>query len=119
MIEILPNWHPVMVHFTVALFSVSAALFLLTSFMSESELVNNWRVIARWSLWIGMGMTTLTVASGLYAYNTVAHDTPSHAAMTDHRNWALVTAGLFLLLTIWSLLKHRGGRRPRHCYRHR
>ncbi len=109
MFEIIPNWHPVLVHFTVALFSVSVVLFLLTSLMRKSELAHNWRVIARWSLWFGMGMTTLTVASGLYAYNTVAHDTPSHAAMTDHRNWALVTVGLFSLLTIWSLLKHRGG----------
>ncbi len=109
MIEIIPNWHPVMVHFTVALFSLSVALFLLTLLMGESELTSNWRVIARWSLWIGMGMTTLTVASGLYAYNTVAHDTPSHAAMTLHRDWALTTVGLFSLLTVWSLFKHRGG----------
>ncbi|NOR51996.1 MAG: hypothetical protein GQ470_05195, partial [Gammaproteobacteria bacterium] len=48
----------------------------------------------------------LTVASGLYAYNTVAHDTPSHAAMTLHRDWALATVGLFSLLTIWSLAMH-------------
>ena len=29
MIEIIPNWHPVFVHFTVALLSVAVALYLL------------------------------------------------------------------------------------------
>lgn len=33
-----------------------------------------------------------TVLAGWYAYNTVPHTALSHAAMTDHRNWALSTA---------------------------
>ncbi len=61
----------------------------------------------RWNLWLGVAITLGTVAAGFYAYNTVAHDGPSHAAMTDHRNWALVTASLFVLLAVWSLAKHR------------
>ena len=38
-----------------------------------------------------------TLATGLNAYYTVNHDTPSHVAMTDHRNWAFVTAAVFLI----------------------
>ncbi len=58
---------------------------------------------------MGAGFTALTVAAGVVAYNSVAHDTPSHEAMTEHRNWALVTAALFIALAVWSWLRARAG----------
>lgn len=102
MFEIIPNWHPIFVHFTVALLSLAVVLFAVAPFI-KSPLQEQWRTVARWALWFGAGFTVATAATGLYAYNTVAHDTPSHAAMTDHRNWAIATVSLFLLLTIWSV----------------
>jgi len=103
MIEIIPNWHPIFVHFTVALLSLSVALFTVTHFM-QGPLKHQWQVVARWCLWFGAAITVITAFTGLYAYNTVAHDAASHAAMTDHRNWAVVTIGLFLALAVWSIL---------------
>ncbi|MBN8829024.1 MAG: DUF2231 domain-containing protein [Sphingobacteriia bacterium] len=100
--EIIPNWHPVFVHFTIALFSVSTLLFILANFANltyKEKLLN----AAYINLWVGCLFTFGTIAMGFYAYNTVAHDEPSHAAMTDHKNWALVTAIFFLILTIWSV----------------
>lgn len=108
MFEIIPNWHPIFVHFTVALLSLAVGLFLLTPLV-RPPLRTQWETVARWSLWFGAGFTVLTVLTGIDAYNTVAHDTPSHAAMTDHRNWAVVTAGLFLALAIWSVVCVRRG----------
>ena len=105
-IEIIPNWHPIFVHFTVALLSLSSLLYLAGLVLRRPNLL----IVARWNLWIGAGITVGTVLAGFYAYNTVAHDGPSHAAMTDHKNWALVTASIFGVLAIWSLLKHRGAK---------
>jgi uncharacterized membrane protein len=105
-IEIIPNWHPIFVHFTVALLSLSALLYLAGLVLRRPNLL----IAARWNLWIGAGITIGTVLAGFYAYNTVAHDGPSHAAMTDHKNWALVTAFIFGVLAIWSLAKHRGAK---------
>ncbi|MEN8171166.1 MAG: DUF2231 domain-containing protein [Pseudomonadota bacterium] len=107
MIEIIPNWHPIFVHFTVALFSVSTGLYVLSLLIPDGKLKEQWRTVARWNLWLGMAITVITVLTGWYAYNTVVHDEPSHLAMTDHRNWALVTASLFLIATVWSILRHR------------
>lgn len=104
--EIIPNWHPIFVHFTVALLSLSALLYLAGLVLKKPNLL----IVARWNLWIGAGITVGTVLAGFYAYNTVAHDGPSHAAMTDHKNWALVTASIFCALAIWSLAKHRGAK---------
>ena len=110
MIEIVPNLHPIFVHFTVALLSLSALLFLVIRFLGRGKLAEQWVVVARWSLYFGMGITILTLASGIYAFNTVAHDAPSHAAMSDHRNWALITVLLFVVMTIWSVMKDFRGK---------
>jgi len=103
MLEIIPNWHPIFVHFTVALLSLATGLFVVTPFV-KSPLKEQWQTVARWALWFGAGFTIVTGLTGLYAYNTVAHDTPSHLAMTEHRNWAIVTIALFLALAAWSIV---------------
>ncbi|HFE39646.1 MAG TPA: DUF2231 domain-containing protein [Gammaproteobacteria bacterium] len=101
--EIIPNLHPIFVHFTVALLFLSVGLFVVARFVNP-QLKEQWLIVARWALWFGAGITLITGLAGLYAYNTVAHDTPSHAAMTDHRNWAVVTIILFTILAGWSIL---------------
>ncbi len=103
MIEIIPNWHPVFVHFTLALISVSLGLFIVGRFANCDQAI----LVAKWNLWIGAGISLLTLVAGVYAYNTVAHDTPSHEAMTEHRNWALATLALLVPVVIWSVLAHR------------
>lgn len=105
-IEIIPNWHPIFVHFTVGLLSISA-LFYLAGLVLRKP---NFLIVARWNLWVGGAITVATVLAGFYAYGTVAHDAPSHAVMTDHKNWALVTAFIFAGLSGWSLAKHRGAK---------
>ena len=106
MIEILPNWHPIFVHFTVALLSVSLGLFIANIFFKCEQAV----LVAKWNLWIGSGISLLTLAAGIYAYNTVAHDTPSHEAMTLHRNIALITLGLLIPVVIISVKSHLKGK---------
>lgn len=110
MIEILPNWHPVFVHFTVAFLIIAATIHLLSHFLPKGKLGNELTVVARWNLWIGMGFTLLTVATGWYAYNTVAHDARSHSAMTEHRNWAMATFVLFLGVVCWEYFLSRRGK---------
>ena len=105
-IEIIPNIHPVLVHFTVGLLSMSALFHLAGLVFKKPNLL----IAGRWNLWIGALMTVGTISAGFYAYYTVAHDAQSHAAMTDHRNWAVVTAITFMGLALFSLWKHRGAK---------
>lgn len=106
MLEIIPNWHPIFVHFTVALFSLAVGLFVVTRFV-KPPLQEQWLIVARWTLWFGAGFTVVTALTGLYAFNTVDHDTPSHVAMTEHRDWAMATITLFMTLAIWSFIRVR------------
>lgn len=109
--EIIPNWHPIFVHFTVSLFSTAVGCFLfsyLLSFVSRTPkfLVRDLEIAGRWCLWIVSITTIGTVLAGLYAYYTVKHNEISHVVMTTHRNWALITATAILLLGIWSFLRY-------------
>jgi len=104
MIEIIPNWHPLFVHFTVALFSLSIIFFIVQRPFAETDLGDNLMVFARYSLWLGVIFSLATLAAGWDAYNTVDHDTPSHAAMTDHRNWGLGTFAVFFIAAIWWVI---------------
>lgn len=102
MIDIIPNWHPIFVHYTVALLTISTALFTIAALFPKLQYKEQLIVVARWNLWIGAIITIITLAAGFQAYNSVAHDTASHAAMTNHRNWAVPTAIAFFILAIWQ-----------------
>lgn len=116
MIEIIPNWHPIFVHFTVALLSLAVGFYIICHFLSEGKLKQQFNILARWDLWLGTGFGIVTAIAGLFAYNSVAHDAPSHAAMTDHRNWALATLGLFIILVGWSLWSEHQERLPSRLF---
>ncbi|HEX9626341.1 MAG TPA: DUF2231 domain-containing protein [Acidiferrobacterales bacterium] len=103
MIEVVPNWHPIFVHFTVALLGMSVLLHALAPLLPASGIRDEWRTVARWLLWFGAGFAVVTVLTGWLAYNSVEHDEVSHVAMTDHRNWALATLAVFLTLVAWSV----------------
>lgn len=107
MIEIIPNWHPIFVHFTVALISTAVGFFLLAKLLENRPIQEQCLIVARWNLWIGTGFALITVVAGFLAYNSVNHDTPSHAAMIVHRNWALGTIAVLLPFTFWAWWEHR------------
>lgn len=116
MIEIIPNWHPIFVHFTVALLSTSLGLFVLATILGKQDINEPLLIVARWNLWIGATISIITVAAGWYAYNTVDHDTPSHLAMTEHRNLALITFALMIPLAIWSFSTYRKKQPPARIF---
>ena len=103
MIEIIPNWHPVFVHFTVALLSLAVGFHVICPLLPDGIIKQQFNILARWNLWLGTGFGIVTAIAGWFVYNSVIHEAPSHAAMTVHRNWALVTLTLFIVLAGWSL----------------
>jgi uncharacterized membrane protein/ketosteroid isomerase-like protein len=95
MIEIIPNIHPILVHFTVAIIVLSGLLqIVIWSVSSDNSALIS---AQKWLLFSGTVAVIATVLTGLNAASTVNHDTASHLAIIDHRNWALPTAIIFLL----------------------
>lgn len=112
MIEIIPNWHPLFVHFTVALITMSGVFYVLAKLMARRSFGDELLAAGRWCLWSGAIVTVATLVAGFFAYYSVAHDTPSHLAMTTHRNWALVTAFGILSCFVWSIVQYRKKMQP-------
>lgn len=105
MINIIPNWHPIFVHFTIGLLSTAVVLYIAAMVIRKTHSWHvQWLIVANWCLWIGTIFAVVTATAGWFAFNSVAHDAASHVAMTTHRNWALSTLVLFLLIGIWSVL---------------
>ena len=103
MIEILPNWHPIFVHFTIALLTM-AVIFYVLRLILPNRYQSALTLLAKTNLYIGVSFALITAVAGWFAYNSVNHDTASHLAMTEHRNIALITLAAFVVLALWSLL---------------
>ena len=108
--SIIPNWHPVFVHFTVASLTLAVVFYLLARVFGSESLRQQWRIVANWLLWSGVALTLITVLTGGYAFNTVQHDDPSHLVMKEHRLLALTTFLVFLGLAVWAFMLQRGGK---------
>ena len=100
MIEIIPNWHPIFVHFTIAFLTTLGVLQLLIWLKIPKGKTNELSFMRSSLAGASVFLVLITVFTGWQAYNSVAHDTPSHLAMTDHKNWALSTAGVALVAII-------------------
>jgi uncharacterized membrane protein len=96
-------WHPVFVHFSVALLFVATLFYVLAIIVRGRPIAQQWVVVAQWNLWLGIGLTGLTVLFGWLAFNSVNHDDAAHELMLAHRNWALATTVIFAILALWSL----------------
>ena len=96
MLEAIGRLHPLFIHFPLALL-ISGGLFSLGSRLIRHEATRNaFQVAGTWNFRLGVLSLLPALLTGWAAYQTVAHDAPSHAAMTLHRNWALATGALFL-----------------------
>ncbi|TGY88441.1 DUF2231 domain-containing protein [Marinicauda algicola] len=105
-----PNLHPVFVHFVVGLLFSGALVLAVAAFVPGAA---RWRSAmlagGDWMLALGLLAAVGALVAGFQAYYTVAHDAASHAAMTTHRNWALVTASVFAALGAWRwMIRHDG-----------
>lgn len=107
MIEVIPNWHPLFVHFPIALISLSAFFHLAAILLRNQPRCAHCAVLAHSTLWLGALAAFPTVLFGWLASNTVEHDDAGHAAMLLHRAWALATLLALTVLAGWDAWRHK------------
>ena len=111
MIEIIPNWHPIWVHFAVALLCTSAFLFLIFGWRSsQTNSQTHALIVARWTLRLGVVAAIGALLTGYLASGSVAHDDVSHANMMVHRNWAFAATSIFAIIALIDLMKRNEAR---------
>lgn len=96
-----PNIHPILVHFAYALSMTSILCYWLSSLRFAGKRQDSLRHAADWMLAFAALAILATIAAGFQAYYSVGHDTPSHAAMTTHRNWAVPSGTAIVLIALW------------------
>ncbi len=95
----MPNFHPLFVHFPVALLLLSLILEAIALLRKSSELSR----AAWWNQIGGTAGLALTVASGLLAENTVSIAEDAKGLFERHEQLAFLSAAIFALLLLWRI----------------
>lgn len=104
---IIPNWHPLAVHFPVALISLTVFFHLLGLITRGTRCGNHCATLAHTTLWLGALAAIPTVLLGWLASNSVNHDEAGHIAMLAHRTWALITTAVVVVVAGWDAYRYK------------
>lgn len=106
--KIIPNLHPAVVHFPIALTMAAFIFGLVARLTRKSESAHLVAAAGNYTLIFAALSAIAGVVFGWLAFNsTMNHDDAGHAAMLLHRAWAIPTAVGLVLLAIWNSAKSR------------
>ncbi len=96
----LQNLHPVIVHFPIALLTVSVLFYLLGAFLKKE----NFFFAGKWLLYFGTASAAVAVWTGLQAANSVWHDEEAHLIMMPHQYLGIGILILSFIFSLWLLV---------------
>ncbi|MEA1672705.1 DUF2231 domain-containing protein [Nitrospirillum sp. BR 11163] len=105
--EILPNWHPAVVHFAVALPLLAFLLFGAALAGRRLAAAPALTLAARWSLYLGTAAALAAILTGQQAMNTSSMDLAGHENVHVHLSWAYRTAGALAIASLGAWLDRR------------
>jgi uncharacterized membrane protein len=97
----LPSWHPLVVHFPIALVLVATALLLAARLLRNHSLAETAATVGTWNLCLGAVAALFALATGLGAVLDLDVSAATHQAISVHVKWAMLTTLLLVLLALW------------------
>jgi uncharacterized membrane protein len=97
----LPNWHPLMVHFPIALVLSAMALLLAARLLRNESLAATAATVGTWNLCLGAAAALFALGSGLGAVLDLDVSAAARSAISVHVKWAMFTTLLLVLLAVW------------------
>ncbi len=97
----LPSWHPLVVHFPIALVLSATALLLAARLLRNESLAATAATVGTWNLCLGAVAALVALATGLGAVLDLDVSAAAHQAISVHVKWAMLTTLLLVLLAVW------------------
>ena len=96
-----PPWHPLMVHFPLALVLTAAAAFLVARLVRSDQLASTLATVGTWNLCLGAAGAVLAFGTGLAATLPLELRPDARNALAVHIKWAACASFFVLLLAVW------------------
>ena len=109
---IVPGWHPIVVHFPLALVVTGAGFLLAAKFARSDRIGRTLATVGTWNLCIGTAAAFLALATGLAAVLDLHVGTAAHHAITAHLKWAISSTCALLLVSVWRGAGNAADSRP-------
>jgi len=103
--DIIPNIHPMLVHFPIAFLIGSLGSAIIGKLIAKKTYASHWVSASHILLWLGVISAVLTAIFGWQAYNSVNHDEAGHVAMKLHMTWAILSLVIALFAGCFDLLR--------------
>jgi uncharacterized membrane protein len=96
-----PGWHPLVVHFPIALTLTAGAVLIAAKFVRNEALAATLATIGTWNLCMGAVAALFALATGLAATLDLQVGAAAHVAIATHVKWAMFTTLALLLTAVW------------------
>jgi uncharacterized membrane protein len=97
----LPGWHPMVVHFPLALVVTAALLLLAARLLRQERRSATLAIVGTWNLCLGAIAALFALGTGLAATLHLQVGPEAHQAISLHMKWAVLTTLMVLLLAVW------------------
>ena len=102
------HWHPIFVHFAVALLFTASVLFIAAALLRGKPWASMCLNAAYWNFWLGILMAAGAAATGLLAYFTVPNvSATTRADINEHLISAVLTVTTYLILAFFLWRRQR------------
>jgi len=100
-VSLEPGWHPLVVHFPIALTLTAGVLLIASRYVRKATLSATLATIGTWNLCLGAIAALFALATGLAAVLDLQVGAAAHAAISSHVKWAMFTSLALLLTAVW------------------
>jgi uncharacterized membrane protein len=108
----LPGWHPLVVHFPLALILTATPLMLAARLLRSEAMASITAIVGTWNLCLGALAALFALATGLSALLDLDVSAAARQAISLHMKWAMFSTLALVLLAIWRGAGTAEGSRP-------
>jgi len=101
MVDIIPGWHPIVVHFPLALVVTGTLLLFTARLLRLEQRAAAFAMVGTWNLCLGAAAALVALATGLAAVLDLHVGVAAHQAISTHLKWAIFTTLALVLLAVW------------------